>query len=297
MGPDAMRIAAYKVSKEFFELHPTQRLRDFNEWLYKPIVHEWAKRIEGVSKVYDAIIPELRSIVTRDDRFLVILAAAHGTAGASIKAIKSAYPEKRLGVVWIDAHGDLHSPYTTPSGNMHGMPLAIAMQKDNYEHRRRDLPPETVDRWEKLKRIGYDAPAIDPRDLLLVAARDLEVQERYLVDELGIRNFPVRRFREEGSHVIAREALEALQDCDHIYVTFDVDSLDTSISVGTGTPVPGGLIASEAKGLLRELVRNPRVQYLEVVEINPTLDDKGNVMAEVSFEILRDVVDVIESER
>lgn len=265
--------------------------------MLKPIAHEWAKRIEGMIEVYEAFIPTVRDIIRKDDDFLIILGGAHGTAGASIKAIKAAYPEKRLGVIWIDAHGDLHSPYTTPSGNMHGMPLAIALQEDNLSQRRRDLPQETVDLWEKIKGLGADGPAIQASDIVLVAARDLEIQERKLIDAQGIDNIPVSMFRERGFHVAVERALRYLEHCDHIYITFDVDSMDQAVSLGTGTPVTGGLIPAEAKGFLKEVVRDPKVRYLEIVEINPLLDLKGNSMAEVAFEILKDVVEVIENEK
>lgn len=292
-----MRVAAWKANDDFFLNHPTTLLPDFNDWLLKPLVHQWAKRIEGVIKVYEAFIPAVRDIIRKDDDFLVIMASAHGTAGASIKAVKAAYPEKRLGVIWVDAHGDLHSPYTTPSGNMHGMPLSIALQEDNKAERRRDLPQETVELWEKLKATGVDGPAVKATDIVLVAARDLEIQERKLIDEKGITNIPVRLLREEGFHIAVKKALQLLEHCDHIYITFDVDSMDQAVSVGTGTPVIGGLIPAEAKGFLKEVVRDPKVRYLEIVEINPTLDMNGNSMAEVAFEILRDVVHVIENEK
>lgn len=294
LGPEALRVAALNAESDFFARHEVTRLPDFNQWLYKPIVHPFAIRGEGLLKVYEGFIPQVRDIVRENpEKFLVILGADHGTAAASLKAIRCAHPDKRLGVIWLDAHADLHSPYTTPSGNMHGMPLAIAMQEDNLEHRRNDLPQETVDLWEQLKQTG-DGLRIASEDLVLVAGRDWESEERALIAKKNIETLWVRDFREQGAKAVALRALQHLQDCDHIYVTFDVDSLDSSISDGTGTPVLGGVNEAEAKTFLRTLVQDPKVNYLEVVEVNPTLDHKANKMAEVAFDILENVVDLIE---
>ena len=297
LGSEAMRIAALNAGSDFFRRHPAIQLPDFNEWLFKPIEHKWAKRGEGLLEVYNHFIPKVRDLIQEhEDEFLVILAAAHGTAGASLKAIRNAHPDKRLGIIWLDAHADLHSPYTSPSGNMHGMPLALALGEDNTKLRRRDLPQETVELWEKLKETG-EGLDIRSENLVLVAGRDLETEERALISERNIETIWVREFREAGAHEAARHALYHLQDCDHIYVTFDVDSMDSAVSDGTGTPVIGGINVAEARGFLKTVVRDPKVKYLEVVEVNPTLDHKANKMAEVAFGILRDVVEVIETER
>jgi len=199
--------------------------------------------------------------------------------------IKAANPEKRLGVVWIDAHADLHTPYTTPSGNMHGMPLAMCIQTDNKECQVNDLMEDTVLFWEKIKNIGGEFSKIKPEDIVFISVRDTEEPEDYLIQKYGIKNFTTEDVRTFGADKVAKETLHILKECEQIYISFDVDSLDSSISVGTGTPVPNGLTVEEALELNAELIKDKRVCCWEIVEVNPTLDTE-NIMAENAFDIL-----------
>jgi arginase len=199
--------------------------------------------------------------------------------------IKAAHPEKRLGVIWIDAHADLHTPFTTPSGNMHGMPLAMAGHLDNLESKVNDPGSETLVYWEKIKKIGGDFPKIDPKDIVFISVRDTEDPENQLIARYEIKNFSTQEVRKKGIKKVAAEALELLKDCQQLYISFDVDSLDSSISVGTGTPVPNGLTVEEAIQINAELIKDKRVCCWEIVEVNPTLDSE-NTMAEIAFEVL-----------
>lgn len=199
--------------------------------------------------------------------------------------IKAAEPKKRLGVIWIDAHADLHTPYTTPSGNMHGMPLAMVCQLDNLECKVNEPTEDTITYWEKIKTIGGDFPKILPSDIVFISVRDTEEPENFLINKYGIKNFKTSEVRTKGITQIAKETLEILKDCDQVYISFDVDSLDSSISMGTGTPVPNGLTVEEAIQLNAELIKDKRVCCWEIVEVNPTLDSE-NTMAEAAFEVL-----------
>ena len=133
------------------------------------------------------------------------------------------------------------------------------------------------------------------QDLVYIALRDLEPQESALIRENRVKVFTVAELRRKGVERVALDALEALSSCDVIYVSFDVDSLDSKLSQGTGTPVPGGINEREAGKLLQNLVRNPKVCCFEMVEINPTLD-KENLMAEMAFEILVKVANAIDQQ-
>ena len=124
-------------------------------------------------------------------KFPVVLAADHASAGATIAGIKTAFPDKRLGVVWIDAHGDLHSPYTSPTGNVHGMPLAVTLNEDNLACKIREIEPKSISCWEELKNMGGIAPKISAEDLVFFGVRDTEEPEDVLIDKLEIRNFTV----------------------------------------------------------------------------------------------------------
>jgi arginase len=204
-----------------------------------------------------------------------------------------AYPDANIGVIWIDAHADMHSPFTSPSGNMHGMPLAVSLGEDNIENKVNDLDYETIELWEMLKNVGGISPKIEYRDLLIMTLRDFEEQEAYLLKKNKVKTISTAEIKKTGITKICREAIKYLSHCEKIYISFDVDCLDPSVSRGTGTPVKGGLNEREAADIILDLVQNERVCCLEFTEINPTLDSE-NVMAETVFEILQKVVRQIE---
>lgn len=254
-----------------------------------------AKYIDAIYKVLDRTMEIVASTLI-DGFFPLILGGDHSTAAGTIAGIKKAFPDRRLGVIWIDAHADIHSPYTTPSGNMHGMPVAIATDKDNLDNQINMLDEETVKLWEMCKALGVsDSPNLDIHDLVYVSMRDTEAAEDSLVDRYQIPVLTTNEVRELGAEAIAQRCLDYLADVDLIYVSFDVDSMDSTICIGTGTPVPGGIWADEARDLNAALVRDPRVCCWEICEINPLLDTL-NTMAENSLGVVGSVVDTI-SER
>ena len=280
----------------FFRFRERIKVESNNEVVYDPIRFRWAKRIEGLIQVYERFVAAMQPVL-KGDKLPVVLAGDHGTAGATIKAIKKAHPDERIGVVWVDAHADLHSPYTSPSGNMHGMPLSVALAEDNYRNRRRELPDQTGILWEKLKDVGVKGAAINPEDIVFIGLRSVEVQERDLINRLGMRTIHVREVREEGYQKAFVRTMEYLKSCDKVYISFDVDSIDSTVSSGTGTPVPAGLFIEEVKGLLDLFAKHAKVCCMEIVEVNPFLDKHGNRTAEIAFDILYNIVKTIESER
>jgi arginase len=284
LGVDALKIASLDKQSSFFTQFDPISVQDANNFLWKGNAHPHAKYIEGVYQVLKNVHDTIKSL-RLDKKFPIVLAGDHSTAAGTIMGIKSAHPEKRLGVIWIDAHADLHSPYTTPSGNMHGMPLAIAAHLDNLENQVNELTADTLKYWQKIKQIGGSFPKINPQDIVFISVRDTEEPEDHLIRRYGIRNFSTMEVRAKGVDSVAESALEILRDCDQIYISFDVDSLDTSISVGTGTPVPDGLTVEEAIKLNARLIRDKRVCCWEIVEVNPTLDTQ-NTMAEAAFDVL-----------
>jgi arginase len=168
---------------------------------------------------------------------------------------------------------------------MHGMPLAAALGEDNLDMQCNDIDDLTKELWGKLKNSGGISPKIEYRDLIYIGVRDTEEQEDYLIEKHNVKNITTKELRNKGVEETVIEVLNYLHHCDRIYISFDVDSLDPRISVGTGTPVPNGLRAKEAKELLKQLVQSPKVCCFEIVEINPTLDTE-NSMAENAFKIL-----------
>lgn len=284
LGIDALKIASLDKKSNFFTQFDPINVPDANNFLWKGNKHPHGKYIDGVYQVLKNVYSTIESL-RLEMKFPIVLAGDHSTAAGTIMGIKAAHPEKRLGVIWIDAHADLHTPFTTPSGNMHGMPLAMVSQLDNLDCKLNEVSPETISYWEKIKKIGGDSPKIDLKDIVFISVRDTEAPEDHLIRKHEIRNFSTQEVREKGIEKVAAQALEVLKDCEQIYISFDVDSLDSSISVGTGTPVPDGLTLEEAIRLNAELIKDKRVCCWEIVEVNPTLDTE-NTMAEAAFEVL-----------
>lgn len=284
LGVEAMKIASLDLKSNFFRTYESVEVENVNELLFNSAEHVYAKFIDGVLIMEERVCLEVYEQIF-DDYFPMIMAGDHSTAYGTIAGIKKASPKKRLGVVWIDAHADLHSPYTTPSGNMHGMTLAMACDIDNLECKINDPKGETIEYWEQIMNVGIPGAKIYPEDLVFVSMRDMEKPENYLINKYGIPNFTAEEVKRLGPAAVAQEVLKYLDHCDQIYVSFDVDSMDSRISLGTGTPVPNGLTVDEAKTLNVELAKSPKLCAWEIAEVNPTLDTQ-NSMAESAFEIM-----------
>lgn len=224
-----------------------------------------------------------------------VLSGDHSSALGTISGIKAAYPKENVGVVWIDAHADIHSPYTSPSGNIHGMPLAAALSEDNVDFQINEVNRETSDLWERMKNVGVLGPKIVPENIVYFGVRDTEEPEEKQISKLDIKNYTVSEIRFRGLEKCVNEAIEKLSNCDVIYISFDVDSMDCDmVSYGTGTPVAKGFDQEEVTQIMNQFIaKTKKVVCVEFVEVNPLLDLKGNVMAETAFEILDDITKTI----
>lgn len=285
MGVDAIKIAALDFGSPFFKRFKTVEIPNENKLLLEPVVNDYAKRIKGIFALNERIAKEIHKTL-KSDEIPIVLAGDHSSALGTISGIKMAHPDKRLGVIWIDAHADLHSPYTTPSGNMHGMPLSCVLAEDNKDRQQNKPDDETIEYWDKLKSLGGISPKIQYNDLVFIALRDYEPPEEFLIKKNKIRIFSLQEIRKKAVERVAIDSLNYLDHCDIIYVSFDVDSMDSRISSGTGTPVPNGITEKEAGNLIYYIMRSKKIVCFEMVEINPTLD-KENLMAENAFEILQ----------
>jgi arginase len=253
-----------------------------------------ARNIESIRQLLEETCA-LVSGTLKEGAFPVVLGGDHSTAAGTIAGICDAYPDKRLGVVWIDAHADVHSPYTTPSGNMHGMPLALASHHDNRANAMNTLDAVTHGHWEACKALGRPhGPNIDLRDVVYVSVRDTEPAEDATIAQFGIPIFSTADVRSKGPEAVAQACLDYLGEVDMLYISFDVDSMDAAICMGTGTPVPGGLSADEASRLNRRLVSDPRVVCWEICEINPELDLR-NSTGQVSMMVYEETLDALQS--
>ena len=291
LGVDAIKIAALDFMSNFFIHFPSEKIPTENKLLYEPIESPYAKRIKGMVTVYDRVSKAVCDAM-KNNFFPILLSGDHSTAGATIAGIKMAKPKSKLGVIWIDAHADLHTPYTTPSGNLHGMPLAISINKDNQECAVHEVDETTVKHWDSLKNIGKIAPKVLPEDIVFISLRDYEKEEKHLIEKYDMKVISTKEVRNKGAENIVRAVLRYLSDCTDIYISFDVDSLDASISKGTGTPVSNGLKEREAEDLISKFMQNRKVCCFEITEVNPTLD-KENLMAEIAFNIMQRSVNVL----
>lgn len=291
LGIDAIRIAALDFMSNFFIHFPSEKVPAENKLLYEPIESPYAKRIKGMVTMYERVSKAV-SEAMKHNFFPVVIAGDHSTAGATIAGIRMAKPRSRLGVIWIDAHADIHTPYTTPSGNLHGMPISISINENNEECAVHDVDEITAKQWNALKNIGKIAPKVLPEDVVYISLRDFEKEEKFLIDKYDMKVVSTKEVRNKGAENVVRSVLRYLADCTDIYVSFDVDSLDSSISKGTGTPVSNGLREREAEDLISKFMQNRKVCCFEISEVNPTLD-KENLMAEIAFNILQRSVNVL----
>lgn len=291
LGVDAIKIAALDFMSNFFVHFPTEEIETENKLLFEPIESPYAKRIKGTHTMYERVSKSVCDTV-KANWFPVVLSGDHSTAGATIAGLKMARPKSKLGVIWIDAHADLHTPYTTPSGNMHGMPLAVSIAEDNKDHMVHEVDDNTVKAWNGLKNLGKISPKVLPEDIVFISLRDYEKEEEHLIKKYGMKVITTGEVRRKGAESVARSIFRYLSDCEYIYVSFDVDSLDASISRGTGTPVSNGLREREAEDLISKFMQHRKICCFEITEVNPTLD-RENLMAEIAFNILQRSVNVL----
>ena len=201
------------------------------------------------------------------DEFAVFLGGDHSISIGSVASSTAAAagPPESIGLIWVDAHSDFNTPQSSPSGNIHGMPVGVL----------------TGDGAEQLLKVGYPGPKISPADVVQIGIRDLDSEERKRLIRSGLHVFTMRDVDELGLAKVAALALERLSHVSRIHVSLDMDGLDPAEAPGVGTPVPGGLTYREAHLLMEILGDSGRVCALDIVEINPILDD-GNQTAELA---------------
>ena len=289
MGVDAIEIAAINQNSDYFNQFPFEDVKTHNESIYDKNRSTFAKRIEHVVEQCTRVCNTVKKNLEAHC-FPIVLSGDHSSSLGTISAIKSVYPLQTLGVIWIDAHADLHSPYTSPSGNIHGMPLAAAIADDNLNCQINELAPDTQHYWEEMKNIGCKGAKVLPQNIVYFGVRDTEGAEDAQIEKYKIRNYKVEEIRYRGLKTCVKEAIDKLSYCEILYLSFDVDSMDCDlISYGTGTPVPRGFDQYEIIAIMDQIIETNKVVCIEFVEINPLLDNKGNKMAETAFEVLEHV--------
>ena len=293
LGIDALKIVSLNHDKSFFK--EAEQLESNNDVLFEERENfPHALYIDEIDRIY-SFNHQMISNQREGDENVIFISADHSQTSSYLAGIKNFNPDLRIGIIWIDAHGDLHSPYTTPSGNVHGMTLAMALGEDNIENKRNDPDENTILIWNDLKRIAGEEPLIKSSDLAFIGLRDLEKEEIDLLERKDIKYYLGRDAIDSDIKKVAKDTLEHLSNCDIIFVSFDVDSMDPDkVSYGTGTPVRYGLSKEQASELIDLLTKHEKVTCFEITEINPLLDD-NNKMAEKSFELLQIVKKNFES--
>ena len=296
LGIDAIEVAAINQDSDYFTLFEFEDVKTHNESIYNRNKSSFANRIEHVLEQCTRVSTSVKENL-ESNYFPIVLSGDHSSALGTLSGIKAAYPDKNIGVFWIDAHADLHSPYTSPSGNIHGMPIAAALAEDNLSSRNtNEVTSETKQYWDSMKNIGLQGPKIKPENLIYFGVRDTEEEEDRQIEKLQIKNYRVEEVRYRGLKKCVDEALDQLSHCEIIYISFDVDSMDCdTISYGTGTPVPKGFDQHEIIAIINQIIENNKVVCIEFVEVNPLLDTKGNKMAETAFEVLEAITVTLQS--
>jgi arginase len=273
MGPSAIRIAG--VAARLAELG--HKVVDDGDVVIKnmeelKVGNERARYLGEIARA-SAILARKVDRIMELGHFPLILGGDHSIAIGTLSGI-SAYAGrhgKKVGLIWIDAHGDINTPETSPSGNIHGMPLAALLGFGAGE----------------LTSIAGESPKVDPANVALVGIRSLDSGEKKRLKETGVQVHTMSDIDRHGVHRVMKKALGRVTDgTDYVHVSFDLDAVDPSVAPGVGTPVKGGLDYREAH-LIMEVIADAGVMTsLEMVEVNPILD-QGNASAVFAVELVQ----------
>jgi arginase len=266
MGPSAIRYARLQIALE--ELgYPVTDLGNAETPIPETVDEGGEVRhLDAVRKVCAEVAGRAGTMVD-EGLFPIFLGGDHSIAIGTVSGVARSF--ERTGVIWLDAHADFNIPETSPSGNIHGMPLSVLTGRGH---------PDLV-------RIGGPDASVRTEDVVIVGLRSVDVKERGLLREAGVRVYTMKEIDAYGVASIVRRALRDLSHLERIHLSFDLDVVDPGIAPGVGTPVRGGLTYREAH-LVMELVNEAGiVTSLDVVEVNPILDDR-NETAELAVELV-----------
>lgn len=256
--------------------------------------YKCAKYVEYLTPFFEqTLLPKLKAglkACKQAGDFPVIISGDHANAMGNVSAFINHHHGKKIGIVWIDAHADLHSVYTTPSGNLHGMPLGAILGLDNETCAINTIDSDTEGYWHRLK--GLSTSPIDPKNVVFLGLRSFEPPEQALIDQHQMPFFSAIDHRNDFDGVLT-QVCEHLADLDAVYVSFDVDALDDALVPATGTPVENGYESYEIKAIFDKLLPLPCVKLFEITEFNPTLDDDEGKYALIT-ELLTHAIDLVQ---
>jgi arginase len=230
-------------------------------------IREGEVRQLGAVREVCARVAERAEDMISEGYFPIFLGGDHSISIGTVSGVARSF--ERTGVIWLDAHADFNTPETSPSGNIHGMPLSVLTGRGH---------PDLVD-------IGGEGASVRSEDVVILGLRSVDVEERRLLKETGIRVYTMKEVDAYGIASVVRGALRALSHLGRVHLSFDLDVIDPDVAPGVGTPVRGGLSYREAH-LVMELINEAEiVTSLDVVEVNPILDDR-NGTAELAVELV-----------
>lgn len=290
-GIDALMKSCDEVGSRYFKKYPAEVILDENSSFEKPTLYKNAKYIDSIYLVVKRVASRIKDL-RKQNLFPIVLAGDHASCAGTMHGLKMAHPNDEIGVVYIDAHADIHSPYTSASGNLHGMSLAIATALDNKSSRINKLSAQEVIYWEKLKNIAGFESSLKAENIVFCGLRDFERAEEELINSFNIKKFTPKDITYLGIKNVVEKIFKRLNHCDYIYVSFDVDSIDPLYLPGTGTPSANGLSFEQALQLNMQLLKNEKVCCWEIAEINPMFDEK-NRGTKAIFEILEQVTKML----
>lgn len=263
MGPNAVRIAGIESALR-------ARGHDFED-LGNLMVEDASAVSPGDARVrylkqIAASCADIRDAVTRTmsaNRFPIVVGGDHSIACGTVAGVSNHFDTmgESIGLLWFDAHGDMNTPDSSPSGNIHGMPLAACLGQGE----------------RALTRLGRRFPLIDTKHVAVLGVRSLDAAERDVVEKLGVRVYTMREIDARGMFAVMAEAIEIVtKGTAGFHISFDVDGTDPAVATGVGTPVPGGLTYRESHLFMELAAESNRVVSLEIAEINPILDTNNH---------------------
>jgi arginase len=272
MGPSAVRVAGVNqrlralgyqvVDGGNINVRNPEMLRDENSN---------AKYLPEITEACQ-ILAEKVNTVLQHDGIPIVLGGDHSIAIGSVSGLSAFYrkQEKRVGMLWFDAHGDMNTPDSSPSGNIHGMPFAALLGRGPQE----------------LTHISGFAPKVHPEDCVLLGARDVDRAEAVIMRNSGVRIFTMREIDERGMSACMDEAIAiAARNTIGFHVTMDMDFVDPDYAPGVGTPVPGGPTYRESHLAMEKVADSGKMLSFELTEVNPVLDT-ANRTAELGVQLI-----------
>jgi arginase len=262
MGPSAIRIAGLERTLRAMGL-------DFEDRGNVPVdvpeslqpVNEKARFLREIAQACESLRDRVIGVLD-DERLPLVVGGDHSIACGTVAGISSWYHrrQEKIGLLWFDAHGDMNTPETSPSGNIHGMPLAACLG--------RGLP--------ELTRLGERFPMVEAKNAVAVAVRSLDRREREIIHDIGVRVITMREIDQRGIQDVMTEALEIVNDgTAGFHLSFDLDGTDPEVAPGVGTPVAGGTTLRESHLVMELAAESDRMVGLEFTEINPILDQQN----------------------